>query len=794
MQILESLSLHQVVTEPTHRHGNILDLVLVQDPERVSSLQVDKNLSISDHSLVTFQLSLKLETTEHPPVIRRPLRRMNMAHFVRDVEAALSSLTLDGTSLDESLVAINMALTSTLDAHAPAKKIRPKGDKQKSWYDDEIHRERQKRRRLERKFRKTMSHVHLEMWKEQSVKVVRLIDEKKKAYFQSRLCSATSKEAFNLIDKLLAKDKTMTLPSDEPGVLAQKFSSFFRQKIATITDTLDKHTIQHVNRSNGITVSCSSSLMNFQPVTEFEVRQRILASSPKTCSLDPLPSSLLRTPELLNILLPHYTALINKSLTTGKVPCALKIAQVSPRIKKPDLDREVLKNYRPVSNIPFLSKILERIVVNQLNDYLRSNNLCDELQSAYKTCHSTETTMLKVKTDLEQIMDSGDAALLVLLDLSAAFDTVDHNVLLTRVEKELGIKGNALSWLQSYLEDRKQFVAINETHSQSTILDVGVPQGSVMGPILFLLYTLPLKRIVNKFPVIRRHSYADDTQLYCRLSVNNLGDAREAIREMNACVASVREWLLSNRLLINDSKTEVVLIGNKRARSLLKELEIRVTVGESTISPSSSARDLGIIIDESLSLEQHVGTVAKAAYFHLRRIRQIRQHLTKEACSKAIHACVTSRLDYGNALLLGCSAATKKRLQVVQNNAARVLLRIRDRRAHISPVLMDLHWLPIEHRIAYKVLLTIHGAIHNITFPAYIQSFVEFYVPMSSLRSANDSFTLVPSNFNVRFGRNSFIHTGFKLWNDLPNTLRSLTSTPVFKSKLKTYLFTLSYM
>ncbi|ELU11972.1 hypothetical protein CAPTEDRAFT_216780 [Capitella teleta] len=260
-QTLQGTSLHQVVFEPTHKHGDILDLVLVQEPERVSSLHADKHYGISDPSMVTFQLKLIPETSERPFLSGKALKHINMADLVHD-------------------------------------KVRPKGDEQKGWYDGEIHEERQERRRLERKFEETELQVHFEMWKDLCTKVVRLIEQKMKAYFQNKLNGASWKEAFTLIDRLLAKDKTMTLPSEEPSVLVEKFSSFFRQKIAVIHATLDTH--QDYPLIEADDSPCSCTLTNFNPVMENEIQRLILASLPKTCSLDPLPSSLLGVPDLLN--------------------------------------------------------------------------------------------------------------------------------------------------------------------------------------------------------------------------------------------------------------------------------------------------------------------------------------------------------------------------------------------------------------------------------------------------------------------------------------------------------------
>ena len=790
-RILSGLGLHQVVNEQTHTHGNTLDWVILRENDKLELLQVDHHHCVSDHSLVSFSIVLDPECRSQPPISVRSLRRMNMPIFLRDIEDGLGASLTSEASLDESLSAFNEALRTALDTHAPVKVVHPKGSTHKGWYDDEINEERLKRRRLERKFKKTKLEIHFQMWKEQCRTVVHVINQKKRCYYHNKLTNASSKEAFTLIDQLLVRDRTMVIPSKlKHQILTEKFSEFFRLKIDRIREALDSLMIN----SNQTDVSnCRSTFDSFSTVSEQDIKKLILSSRPKTCALDPVPTALLKQHEVLALLLPHLTRLVNQSLTSGMVPQALKVAQVIPRLKKPTLDPDVLQNYRPVSNIPFVSKILEKIVVEQLNSYLAANDLHDKYQSAYKARHSTETAMLKIKTDIESFIDQGDAALLVMLDLSAAFDTVDHAVLLRRVEKELGIRGIALTWLCSYLQDRKQYVSIRDANSRFTDLDVGVPQGSVIGPILYLLYTIPIKRIAERFPAVSRHCYADDTQLYCRLPSRNRNETLSAVQEINTCVDQIRRWLLNNRLMINDSKTEAIILGSKKTLSKIEESDIKICVGGTYITPSSSVRNLGVMLDNNLSMERQVATATRSAYFHLRRIRLIRSYLTNDACAKAISACVTSRLDYGNVLLLGCTERTKKQLQVAQNNAARVLACIRDRREHISPTLKELHWLPIEARIIFKTLMIIHCAIHSSDFPFYLCSFVEFYSPQPSLRSARDNFILTPTAFNNCVGRNAFNHKGFKLWNDLPFHLRSMQSTCSFKRHLKTHLFNCFY-
>ena len=335
------------------------------------------------------------------------------------------------------------------------------------------------------------------------------------------------------------------------------------------------------------------------------------------------------------------------------------------------------KNFRPISNLCFASKLSERAAAHQLTQHVIDHGLDCDLQSAYKEHHSTETALLKVKNDLLMSMDKQHVTLLMMLDLSAAFETVCHSTLISRLER-----GAALEWVRSYLLGRTQRVSVKGAVSENFDLRHVVPQGSCLGPLLFSLYTSKL------FDITKQHlpnviCYADDTQLYVSFRPDEFSGSERALDAMSDCIRDLRAWMISDKLMINDGKT-------------LQKVNIdAITVGSSRVTPCTSVRNLGAWFDSQLTMNTHVNKVCSAAYFHLYNIKRIRKYLSQDTTEKLLHAFFSSRIDYCNSLLYGLPAKQLDKLQRVQNTAARIIFFL-PKFCHITPVLVRLHWLPIK--------------------------------------------------------------------------------------------------
>ena len=273
-----------------------------------------------------------------------------------------------------------------------------------------------------------------------------------------------------------------------------------------------------------------------------------------------------------------------------------------------------------------------------------SQHLDETFQSAYKNFHSTETALVRAQNDILCAIDNNESVILLLLDLSAAFDTADHSILLSRLRDGFGVNGTALSWSQT---SQKQFVQVSGSRSTQRSLERGVPQRFVLDPLLYLFYTSPIVDII-KFHNLQYHLFADDIQLYISFKTDCSYDLSLAKRRVECCVNDIDCWMVNNGFKLNQDKTELVFISSKfRSRPSLEFIQ----VGDEKIQPKSSARNLGVIIDQCLDLTDHVKKICASCHYHLRNIAKIRRYLSDETSEILVHAFISSKLDNCNSLL-----------------------------------------------------------------------------------------------------------------------------------------------
>lgn len=786
--LIDGLGLVQSVNDTTHRHGHTLDLILTRPDQTPSSVMVsDVDSDMFDHYSVRFAIP-----TMKPPLPKRAfqyrsIKTIDLDAFASDIETSrLFGLETDDVNVLANTY--NCVLRELLDKHAPLKDKTITVHPVAPWYTDEVKKAKSEKRKAERKWRKTGLEIHRQIYQASRDEHSAIIAKSKVEYFKERIDSSSNSQSalFSCVKELLNENKPSKLPScDSTQELANRIASFFSEKITKIRAYLEE--IQH---KFGVKLAPEESLVSeelqlksLDPVTEDEIQKLIMTSATKSCILDPIPTFLLK--KCLNVLLPIITKLINLSFKSSKVPDCFKIAAIIPLLKKVFLDPEIFNNLRPVSTLPFISKTLEKAAGNRFGFHRVQNHLKEKNQSAYSKGHSTETALIRIQNDLLVSLDSKKCVYLVLLDMSAAFDTVDHAVLLTRLSDRYGIKDGALRWVESYLTGRKQFVSVGSSRSEEHQLHCNVPQGSILGPSLFGDYNAPVAGIFRRHGV-EFHLYADDTQVYVSFPA---GCESEARLKLENCLEEVRLWMAANYLKLNDSKTDFIIIGSPH--SLKRIQTTHITIGDEIITPSECVRNIGASIDKNLKMDRQVNLTCKSAWFSMYKLGKISRYLSESQLKTVVHSFIVSKLDQNNSLLVGAPKYLTRKLQSVQNCAAKLVCRI-NRYDRVEPPLKDLHWLPIEQRIQFKILLLCYKSLNDIG-PDYLRELLIPYTPARPLRSSSAKLLLEPKSSTKTYGDRAFSIVGPRLWNMLPTHIKEQSTVVSFKKSLKTHLFKVAF-
>ena len=546
--LLECYDLKQHINEPTHIHGHILDIILKPNYE-LDNISVNK-LLLSDHFLIYCEMSNVRCATESSKTISYRKLNINNEAFTKDIIDNFEKQP-NCPDFTSAINWYNITLSGIVENHAPLLTRTIKVKPHAPWFDTEYSMLRRQRRAAEKKFKKSQLAVHKEEFQRLRKVTTVLARTKKKSFISKKLSDNSAKTLYQITNQLMDAKEEKILPSASSDVeLANTFMDFFSDKIEKLRKSVSSNNFIDDNLER----TCSTGILNeFEPATVEEIRT-IVKDYPLKCSQeDPVPVKLL-LPNL-DIFLPVWTSIVNLSLSLGCMD-ALKDAILTPIPKNIGIDPDILRNFRPISNLPLLSKIIERIVASRLNQHMMRNRLFMDEQYGYKKAHSTEYLLMKVLNDLLLACDKGTPSIVILLDLSAEFDTVDHIQLLNILKNEIGIHGTALKWFESFLVGRKAKVKISTSYSDLHDLLYGVPQGSVLGPILFSIYVRGLYGHIQstRFCI---EGFADDHQLSKQFLISMQAETHS---EIVRCLKLTSEWMAQHFLCLNENKTKILVI------------------------------------------------------------------------------------------------------------------------------------------------------------------------------------------------------------------------------------------
>lgn len=443
-----------------------------------------------------------------------------------------------------------------------------------------------------------------------------------------------------------------------------------------------------------------------------------------------------------------------------------------PKVSNP----QSFSDLRPVSILPALSKILEKIMYLQIFFYVDENGILNKYQSGFRSAHSTVSALCHVTDEIIRARDESMVTVLVLLDYSKAFDKIDHDLMCAK-SHYYGFDQTAIKFIKSYLQNRRQIVRVSDTHSSSAFLSTGVPQGSILGPLLFVLYTTDILNQIS----ISYHAYADDTQLYHSFNKEDLSIAQN---EINNNLKNIYSMSLMHNLTLNPNKCSALVFSGRNDLEITSQIQIKIN--DEIIPTVKVAKSLGIIFDTSLKFQLQVKKVIQKAYINLKLLYSNRHILSFNLRKNLCEVLVLSHLNYCNFIYGPClNAVDRNRLQKIQNACCRLVFGLRKYDRGISARINVLRWLNISNRIKFHLLTFVHRAICS-GIPQYInEKFVRRH-QQHPINVRSCKMFHMP-RFRTAIFKKSFSYNAIKMYNSLPDFLKNY-SLSVFKSKLKLLL------
>ena len=354
-----------------------------------------------------------------------------------------------------------------------------------------------------------------------------------------------------------------------------------------------------------------------------------------------------------------YSELINKYIEQSHFPLLIKHTIITPILKNSSLDKTLTKNYRPIYNLSFLSKIIEKIIANNLTNHITNNNLDNPRQTAYKRKHNTETLLLDLTKYISYNIHNNKYVILIQLDLTAAFDTINHMILYKKL-KSIGIHQSIIQLIQSYLTGRTFNIKSNKPFNTYNCPEIGVLQGSVLGPLLFNIYTSDINSIINSHN-INYHMYADDTKLYTSTTFNNLN---ETLTKIYKLTTELEIYFNNNYLKFNKLKTDCIIFHSKR---LIPLPLTHIKIANTEIEIKTNITTLGVILDKHLTLNTQISSIVKQCNNKLYQLKQIKHLLNQSSLNILTSTYIISKLDYCNSIFTDIPKFQERRLNKILN-------------------------------------------------------------------------------------------------------------------------------
>ena len=771
-QLENMFLLTQLIKSPTRitpTSSSLIDVILTSVPDKHVHSGVFQTC-FSDHFLTFTIVNMKKKQNSHKLVKYRDYKSFVPELFLNDVTKCFSNIDEFNEDTNACWLKWKSNFLTICDKHAPFKTRRLK-QRSNPWMTKDILNMMYKRNHIHKKAlnshdpneRKTLWN----QYKHMRNKVTALIKQARKDYYNNITENApSSKQMWRKIREVIPKPGSDTITHN---ISADEFNDFFTNIGSTVVN-------DHYTTSSKYQWTLPSSIytFNFTELKSFKI-EKYLQNLPSESKNDILnfDTKLLKLSAAL--ISPSLTHIFNLSMKEGVVPDDWKIAKLTPAYKNKG-DKFARDNYRPLSVVGHIAKNIETSAKIQLVDYLLLHHFISSDQSAYLRNHSTTTSLHRLLDDILGNVNNKEMTAICFLDIKKCFDTIDHSILLTKLY-HYGIRDNELKWFKSYLSNRRQCVSLNGDLSKEMEVSIGVPQGTVLGPVLFLLYINDLSNAVSDGEI---NIFADDVAIYS--SSKCLSSLTTA---MSSIMNNVSNWYKLNRLVLSTDKCSSMLISGDKCNTRKLDIDMNGTV----LNQVESTKYLGVVIDDQLSWRKQTSEVCRKLAYNVSNLNKARNVLPPKVLRNVYLSTFIPVVDYACTVWSNSSIFNMKRIHRMEKMAARAISGNYDY-IHVrgDSLLEELALNTFEDRKKYHLSLLIYKSIHGIA-PHYLvnQVLFSYEVNQRNLRSLDNMILYLPK-VNKNIFKNSLFYVGAQCWNTLPLYIKESTSVPCFKKHLKKHL------
>nr|CAH7740814.1 unnamed protein product [Callosobruchus chinensis] len=773
-QCFKSYGLTQVIVEPTRiteTSSTLLDPIFLSEGANCVEKGTINADMLSDHQMVYCSLFCGIQK-QQKFVTFRDYKNFNIDNFNKDLHQVPWDRILYLRDVESKLRFLTENINMLFDLHCPIRTVRVTRPKA-PWLTSNLKLIFKERNRALSKFKNNPSPDNWNNYKSLRNFALMSLRNEKSAFLNHLQHQKNSSLLYKSLKNMhIQANKSIDIPQDlsDPHMVNDYFTSVFQNSDEACTEKIFFY------RTN---TYLQKNIFSLKLVSLDNVQAIIHSIKSNASGMDGI------TLQMLKLCFPavgiYLLHIINICLEKGYFPEQWKTAVVTPlpKISNPTSVNEL----RPISLLPLLSKILERVVYVQILDHLNTFNIVPTHQSGFQKNRSTTTALTYLSDSIISSLDKKYMSLLVLLDFSKAFDTLNHRLLVAKCHF-YGFDEVACNFIRSYLKGRRQKVSINNKLSSETIIESGVPQGSVLGPLLFILYTADLQ---NSFTHSHAQFFADDTQMKYDFRAEDLKDTEKSVNED---LDNISRYCSSHNLRLNPSKCSALLFGNKKLHEKIKP-NLHIRVNNQEINFTCTAKNLGIYFDSDLRFESHLNYVLKSCYLSLRLLFANKQILNKRIKKDLCQSLVISKMLYGVSIYYPCLTATdSRRLQIMQNTCVRFIENLR-KFDHVSYAYYHLEWLNIQNLFKYSLINFTHR-IMLTSSPSYLRD--KFVCRMAiHERQVRFRFTLTMPIHRTTLFRRSFTYNAIHLYNSLKQELKTVQYMPAFKRKLKSFLLASQY-